>query len=97
MTHLPPQAVLSPASVPLPQQQGLALSPDPAHTHVRSSMHPFQRGLTGHPITCLESTWPAQQPWVQEVQPGPRCSSAGSALSTPEFLVPCSLLQGQEG
>lgn len=97
MTPLPPQAVLPPASVPLPQQQGLALSPDPAHTHVRSFMHQFQRGLTGHPSTCLESTRTAQQPWVQELQLGPRCSSAGRALGTPAFLVPCSLLQGQEG
>lgn len=86
MTPLPPQAVLSPASVPFPQQQGLGLSPDLAHTHVRSSMHQFQRGLTGHPSTCLESTWPAQQPWVQKVQLGPRSSSACRALGTPEFL-----------
>lgn len=84
VTPLLRQTVLSPASSP--QQQELGLSPGPAHTGVRSSKQRFQRGLPSHPSTCLESPWPAQQSQVQEVQLGPRSSSACRALGTPEFL-----------
>lgn len=79
MTPLPPQAVLSPASVPLPQQQGLGLAPDLAHTHVRSSMHRFQRGLiTPAPV------WRA--PGQHSSRGCKRFSSACRALGTLEFL-----------
>lgn len=88
VTPLPP---LSGCTVigfcPPPPRAGVGLFPAPAHTDVRSSTQRFQRGLTGHPSTCLESPWQAQQLWVQEVQLGPGSSSPCRTLGIPEFLA----------
>lgn len=84
VTPLPPLSFCAVTSFCPPLPTAGAGSVPSCCTH--SSMQRFQRGLTGHPSTCLESPCPAQQPWVQEVQLGPGSSPACRTLGNPDFL-----------